>query len=1014
MTLALEPIHRSQRETTSFVCSILDAVDLLDDAGLADVGLLLDLYNVWDDPSFFDFAGRASYRIAGVHVADWPEEAGRTDRVLPGEGISHTRELVDALALSGWDGYLDVEIFSEPDRFWGLPVDEAARRAHARSPASPSMDTSEPMVEPLRPEQHACGEVGFTPTRADSVEETIARRFAATVERHRGCIAVVDGNVRLSYAELEAHVTRVAGALEGVGIEPGDPVALLTDQGASAIAAVLGVLHAGGAFAPLDVLDPPARTRELLELAGTRVLLSSARRLPQASAVAAATGVRLIDVDHLDAADRVTDARVTPDSPASIFFTSGSTGRPKAVIDIQRNILHNTLRYTNLLEISPGDRLSLIQRMSFSGISSSLFGALLNGGSVCTFDLTPESLPLLASWVERERITVFHSVPAIFRAMVAVADGRQCFSNVRVVRLEGDRASWHDVELFRRWFSASALLANGLGTTETGLACQYRIAGDMPLESGPLPVGYAAPGIEIAILDEHGEQLPEGEIGEIAVRSRFLARGYMGAPALTTERFLDDPTGGDRRTYRTGDLGRVGPRGRVDYLGRRDGNLKIRGVRVEPAEVEAALLRLAGVREAAVVVVAGRGGGGRLVARVVPHHKDVGEEELQGQLLELVPDVMIPTRIELVPELAVDANWKAQRSVTTSHAAATEVERQLRTIWEEVLETEVGLDDTFVSLGGDSLAAAEIVAAVERTLGIDLPSSLLAHAPTVSRLAAALGTRDDEQDAQLVVLRDGGSGTPLILVPERSGNPLMYARVARAVDPAHPVWSFRLRLLAGDGVPTVAARVAAVVRAALPDGPYVVAGFCYGALVTCEVSRTLRADGARVVPVLLGLSPADVPTLMAADALAGWRASVGAQRLSVGRVRYHLRRARQGTRRGVMPYLVRTAGHAFTHARHGLQDHLRATRRHADRSYAPAPLTGAATVILSRDDVSVYPDDPATTWAGVAEHVDVRVVDARGDHMGFLHMPGAWFLGLELSDILQSVDQARGVAQTVP
>jgi sugar phosphate isomerase/epimerase len=135
VALALEPAHRSQREATSFVTSILEAVDLLDEAGLADVGLLLDLYHVWDDPSFFDFVGRASYRIAGVHVADWPEEPGRTDRLLPGEGVSHTRELVDALALSGWDGYLDVEIFSEPDGFWALPVDEAARRAHAAAAA---------------------------------------------------------------------------------------------------------------------------------------------------------------------------------------------------------------------------------------------------------------------------------------------------------------------------------------------------------------------------------------------------------------------------------------------------------------------------------------------------------------------------------------------------------------------------------------------------------------------------------------------------------------------------------------------------------------------------------------------------------------------------------------------------------------------------------------------------------------------------------------------------------------
>ncbi len=129
--LAFEPVHRTQREVVSFVNSIADAVEILDEAGLDDVGLLLDVYHVWDDPDVWDFVGRASYRIAGVHVADWPTETTRTDRVLPGEGVSRTKELVDALTLSGWDGTLDVEIFSEPERFWGLPVDEAARAAYA-------------------------------------------------------------------------------------------------------------------------------------------------------------------------------------------------------------------------------------------------------------------------------------------------------------------------------------------------------------------------------------------------------------------------------------------------------------------------------------------------------------------------------------------------------------------------------------------------------------------------------------------------------------------------------------------------------------------------------------------------------------------------------------------------------------------------------------------------------------------------------------------------------------------
>jgi sugar phosphate isomerase/epimerase len=131
VTLAFEPVHRSQRGTVSFVNSIGDAIDLLDEARLDDVALLIDLWHVWDDELVWDFVGRASYRIAGVHVADWPDDAGRTDRVLPGEGVSDTKALVDALALSGWDGYLDVEIFSEPERFWALPVEEAARQAHA-------------------------------------------------------------------------------------------------------------------------------------------------------------------------------------------------------------------------------------------------------------------------------------------------------------------------------------------------------------------------------------------------------------------------------------------------------------------------------------------------------------------------------------------------------------------------------------------------------------------------------------------------------------------------------------------------------------------------------------------------------------------------------------------------------------------------------------------------------------------------------------------------------------------
>jgi non-ribosomal peptide synthetase component F len=223
-----------------------------------------------------------------------------------------------------------------------------------------------------------------------------------------------------------------------------------------------------------------------------------------------------------------------------------------------------------------------VRRLGFSGVASSIFTALLNGATLCTYPLDAATLPSLAAWIRREQVTIFHAVPAIFR--VLVASGLR-FPDVRVVRLEGDRASWRDVELFRSRFSPTAILANGLGTTETGLVCQYRVGPETALEDGVLPVGLPAPGMEVLVLDEHGAPKPDGSAGEIAVRSRYLAAGYMGAPELTAERFLQDG-GGDARIYRTGDVGRVGPGGRLEYLGRIDGSLRIGGVRVEPAEVE--------------------------------------------------------------------------------------------------------------------------------------------------------------------------------------------------------------------------------------------------------------------------------------------------------------------------------------------------------------------------------------------------------------------------------------------
>lgn len=398
------------------------------------------------------------------------------------------------------------------------------------------------------------------------VESTLAGRFYDQVRSTPDRIAIADAGSSVSYAALGARVAGLSELFRAEGVRPGDVAAVLADTGSDAVAALLGILACGAAFAPLDVLDPPARAAALLELAGSTCLVTSGDRRGQALEIAEAAPlrVRVVDISSASPAELGRPAAVTPTSPASVFFTSGSTGSPKAVLDLQRNVLHNVLRYTNLLAITADDRLSAVQRLGFSGIASSIFTALLNGATLCTFRLDAATLPALAAWVRREQVTVFHAVPAIFRVLVASGFG---FPDVRVVRLEGDRASWRDVELFRSRFSPTAILANGLGTTETGLVCQYRVGREATLEDGVLPVaGHRRPRAgrarEPPARGEHRRDRGQESVSGSRLQGRSGAHGRALPPGWGRRRA--DLSNGGRRARWAWRTSRIpGPRRRV-------------------------------------------------------------------------------------------------------------------------------------------------------------------------------------------------------------------------------------------------------------------------------------------------------------------------------------------------------------------------------------------------------------------------------------------------------------------
>jgi non-ribosomal peptide synthetase component F len=309
----------------------------------------------------------------------------------------------------------------------------------------------------------------FEPFARAELEQSLAARFERQVERAPDRLAVRMGAESLTYARLDSAANRIAHLLlERLGPDD-EPVALLLPQSVAQVTAVVGALKAGKIYVPLEPSQVPARLAEAIADAEPRLVLTDAAHRDLARQVA--SGPHVIEVEAAAVApDRRPGLVVAPDSGAYIFYTSGSTGRPKGVLDSHRNVLHNVMRYTNTLHLCPEDRLTLLQGPAFSGAVSSLFGALLNGAASFPFDVTREGADRIAGWLAAEAITIYHSVPALFRL---VAPHGASLPALRVIRLEGDRATMRDLELFRRHFPADCVLVNGLGATECGLVRQY-------------------------------------------------------------------------------------------------------------------------------------------------------------------------------------------------------------------------------------------------------------------------------------------------------------------------------------------------------------------------------------------------------------------------------------------------------------------------------------------------------------------------------------------------------------
>jgi amino acid adenylation domain-containing protein len=593
----------------------------------------------------------------------------------------------------------------------------------------------------------------FKEFEKQDIEQSIIERFEQQVDRYPDRLAIKTENYKLTYGMLNNLANRIAhGILEqrGEGLEP---VALLFELDAPLIAAILGVMKAGKYYVPLDQSYPNERLSYMLEDAKASLLVTSTKGLSAAHRLTKHT-CQILEIDLLD--DSVSQKNpglsLSPNATSYIIYTSGSTGQPKGVMQNHRNVLHKIMVYTNYIHICAEDRLTLLTSAGSSSSVWHIFGAMCNGSSLYPFDLNSGNISSLRSWLKNEAITIYNSVPALFRCVFNSLSIEERFSALRAIFLGGDAALMKDADLYKAYCPNECFLVNSFGTTETGSICYYIIEKKTNVTDAILPVGYQIQDKEIILLDEKGNRIGFNEVGEIAIKSRFLSPGYWRKPNLTYSKFSPDPDCVNASIYRTGDIGRMRSDGRLIHLGRKDFQVNIRGNMVEIAEIEAALLGIDTIKEVIVVPWKNRKNEHELIAYFVSTTQPVlTVSHFRRFLSKKLPDYMIPSRFIMIESLPLNPHGKVDRKSLPEPDDSrpnlenpfvlpyTPVEQELTEIWSEVLEIDrVGIHDKFLELGGNSLQATRIISKVLNTFKVKLSLQSLFAAPTIAEMAGLI------------------------------------------------------------------------------------------------------------------------------------------------------------------------------------------------------------------------------------------------------------------------------------
>ena len=701
--------------------------------------------------------------------------------------------------------------------------------------------------------------------RPFDLEVCFPQLFEAQVIRTPGAIAVRFEGMELSYADLNQRANRLAHHLREQGVGPDVVVPVLLERSLELVISLLAIMKAGGAYLPLVPGLPLRRVSEMIGTGQACVLVTNSVLLATLPLHQLETVCLERDADLL-ARYSVDNLSPTagPHNLVYVLFTSGSTGRPKEVEISHRALTNFLLAMQQEPGCSARDVMVSVTPLSFDIAGLELYVPLLVGACI---EFAGQSVAIdgrqLRKLCESAQPTLMQATPATWRMLIEAG----WLGSDRLTVLCGGEALQPD--LAAALLDRSAALWNMYGPTETTI---WSTIERIERADQEITIGRPIANTEMYILDQFLQPVPVGVSGELYIGGQGLARGYRGQPELTKERFIPHPFSAEplARLYRTGDVARYRPDGRIVHLGRLDRQVKIRGFRIELGEIEAALSRHPAVRQEVVMAWDDQQGLKQLAAYVVCQEGPaLSPTELRSFLRAAIPDYMVPSLFVFLKTMPLTANNKVDMRALPAPASVPSdglahigprdwAEVQLTALWQQVLEVpKIGIHDNFFDLGGHSLKAAQLFFLLEQVYGRHLPLATLFQAPTIAELASVLSREQWVPPWQsLVAIQPSGTAIPIFMVPGVGGNVLVFAQLAKLLGMDQPFYGLQARGLDGKetpftSVPEMARHYIGEIRTVRPHGPYIILGICTGGLIAYEMAQQLLDQGETASLVML-------------------------------------------------------------------------------------------------------------------------------------------------------------------